>query len=883
VQAYILELGHHYMRVHYNPTGGQPGPVLEPTFVITGATVASPCVITIPGHNFALHDALYITNLPQFPALQGGTFLVAGVAGANLTLNTLDGTPMSTIGMPAYASFGTAARLYTLTTPYAAADLQALKFTQTSKTMTIVHPSYAPRTLTRSQHYSWTLSSISFAAQVFPPTTLAANQVGTTATIGWYYAYLVTSQADDPAEESIASAIVHVPNVTALNQTTGVMNAISWVVPATGSRPSRYRIYKSNAVYGSAVPTGAVFGFIGTTTGLTFTDLNVGPDFAVTPPLHRNPFANGAIVAATVTASGTGYLQPALTITDATGSGAVIQLAQVSGAIGAGAVIDGGHDYTAPTATVVDLAGVGTGGTVTLTIGPTTGNNPGAVEYDQQRLCFAATANAPENIWGTQPANPTNMDVSSPVVDSDALTVRLFSKQDNAIRHLLAMPTGLVALTSAGAWLINGGGGTQSPQPLTPSNQSAQPQASNGVSDLVPLTIDTDILFGQARGSYIRVFQYNIYSNSYAGTDISILSNHLFNGRTIVDWCWAEEPHKLAWAIRDDGMLLSLTYLKQQEVLAWSHHDTKGFFRSTASIPEGNEDAVYFVVERFIGGQWLYLIERMHSRLLGGDPTRDIPGDVRLAWCVDAGLSYPLTYPAATLTATGLTEIATVKGSPLYAGAGTFAASAPITVHVGDALEINGGLGVVTVGVTSGTSFQATIGTAQPMWNLLPATAGTWSCTTPVTVISGLNHLEGEPVSIVADGGVVLGKTVVNATVILPVAATRIYVGPGYTCQLQSLRIEAGQTTMQGRRKKITQVVARVVDTRGLKAGHDFKTMWEFKGPSAYQAPQQLITGDQIITLDPRWEQEGQVCFQQDYPLPAQIIAIIPSVEPGDT
>ena len=84
------------------------------------------------------------------------------------------------------------------------------------------------------------------------------------------------------------------------------------------------------------------------------------------------------------------------------------------------------------------------------------------------------------------------------------------------------------------------------------------------------------MLYCAVNGATVRDLSYNFYANVYTGNDLSALADHLFFGRTIVDWCWAEEPWKLLWAVRDDGVLLSMTHLKEQNLFAWAHHETRG-------------------------------------------------------------------------------------------------------------------------------------------------------------------------------------------------------------------------------------------------------------------------------------------------------------------
>ncbi len=100
-----------------------------------------------------------------------------------------------------------------------------------------------------------------------------------------------------------------------------------------------------------------------------------------------------------------------------------------------------------------------------------------------------------------------------------------------------------------------------------------------------------EVFYVQARGYAVKRLTFNIYVDAYVPTDVSALSSHLFEGRQIVEWAWAEQPYYLIWSLRDDGVLLSLTYLQEQEIQGWARHDTQGYFRSVCSIPQLPEGA----------------------------------------------------------------------------------------------------------------------------------------------------------------------------------------------------------------------------------------------------------------------------------------------------
>ena len=390
------------------------------------------------------------------------------------------------------------------------------------------------------------------------------------------------------------------------------------------------------------VPVGSLFGFIGTSYGTAFVDSNITADFTQVPPVHNNPFARGAILQATPSAVGSGYTTVTITITTSTGSGFVGE-GIISGGSIVGYVIQNGGSGYAPGDTA-SVSGDGTGATASIVVGPQTGTYPGVVAYYQQRRVYASSLNSPDTYWMSKPGLFTNFDSSIPVADDDAITGTPWAQQINGIQFMLPMPGGLVVMTGLGAWQVTGSGGSaQNPVAITPSSQQAQPQAFNGCSNIVPpIPIDYDILYIQSKGSIARDLAYSFWTNNYTGSDLTQLSGQLFTGYTISQWAYCEEPYKVVWAVRNDGILLSLTYLKLQEVYGWARHDTQGTVLSVASVTEPPVDALYLVVERtnLATGSY-YAIERMDNRIWSSvsDP-----------WCVDCGVGNVFGSPTSVVT-----------------------------------------------------------------------------------------------------------------------------------------------------------------------------------------------------------------------------------------
>jgi len=507
----------------------------------------------------------------------------------------------------------------------------------------------------------------------------------------------------------------------------------------------------------------------------------------------------------------------------------------------------------------------------------TGGNNPGAVCFFQQRLYYAGSNQFPQTFWASQPGFYNNFNVSDPTQEDDSITGTLVSVQVNFIKAMVPMPGGLIMLTANGAWQLNSGQGLNASAPVTPINATASPQAYNGISDVPPIVATQDVLYVQQKGAIVRDLQYNIYANIYTGSDISVMSNHLFYGHTIPQWTYAEEPFKSVWAIRDDGICLALTYVKEQEVQGWSRHDTLGQFVSTASVTEDQVDAVYFVVQRFIGGQWIKIIERMANRIF--------PYGAEDAWCVDCGVRSFMPTPAANLT------ISASSGSNVVvlADAAVFSAAS-----MGQILRAGGGIMKVTQFI-SPTQVQVQITqniTAvlqnDPNNTPLPVVTGTWTLTQQFSQFFGLDYLNGQTVSILADGNVQPQQVVVGGSVMLPQPASKVIIGLPFTCQLKTMYLDLGQEhdTIQGKRKKISALTVRVNETRGLYYGQPPNSLSPIKELNQGMVLGQTIplqSVDERVIMDPLWDVSGQITLQVTDPLPATVLGVIPEIAIGDS
>ena len=656
------------------------------TFNLTWAAVAP----------FSNDDWLFIQVVLGMTELNGNTYRTAGVTATTVELLDVYGTQVNSTGYTPYTGGGTAARIYTVATPYDEQDLPYLKITQSADVMTLccvnqaTGTEYKPQDLSRISDTDWVFSDVVAQPSSSPPPSTAATASAGGST---NYQYEVTAVSPDDGSESIASPVASVQGVD-IATTAGQIN-VTWTSVAG---VNQYNIYKAQPSTGTPVPTGSLFGYIGTAYGNGFTDSNIVGDYSQVPPLHKDPFARGQIFGVTPITGGTGYTNAAAAITTSTGAGVSIGTVVQNGAVVGYIISDNGHDY-APTDTVT-ITGDGTGATASLIVGPESGTYPSVPGYFQERRVFANTLNQTDTYFMSQTGAFTNFDSRIPPIDTDAIIGSPWSVQVNGIQWMVQTSGGLLVMTGSSAWLLAGAGSfATNVQAISPSTQDDVPQAFTGVSPRVPpIKINYDVLYVNSKGSYYFALPYQLYVLSEP-IDITELATHLFTDFSIRENAWCEQPYKLLWAVRDDGVLLSLTYYKVQAVSGWARHDTNGYFESVCSIVEPPVDALYLATKRFPGGKTAYMIERMNNRIWN---------EIDDVWAVDAGLSLPQPTPNATLTADSTYGLGSITGAAnLFGGAGYSAGTTAAVVDDNGQGPGTGAVPVLTIigGVIAGIAF----------------------------------------------------------------------------------------------------------------------------------------------------------------------------------
>jgi len=157
----------------------------------------------------------------------------------------------------------------------------------------------------------------------------------------------------------------------------------------------------------------------------------------------------------------------------------------------------------------------------------------------------------------------------------------------------------------------------------------------------------------------------------------------------------------------------------------------------------------------------------------------------------------------------------------------------------------------------------------------------------PATTISGLDHLEGETVSVLADGATHPDKTVSSGSITLDRSASKVKVGLSYTSLLQTMRIDAGSQngTSQSKTKRIYEITARLYESIGVEIGPDLNNMERIPFRSSANAMDSginVFTGDKEIEFRGNYETDGFIFVRQTQPLPLTILSLYPKLQTND-
>jgi hypothetical protein len=831
-QAYAIEVGDQYFRFYKDHAI-----ITQTATNITAITKANPGVVTSTSHGLTTGDKVILSSVGGMVELNNREFTVTV-----LTANTFQLQSENTSSYTTYTSGGTVAKIVEVTTPYTQSDLfdsagvLQISFTQSADTLYIVHPSYAPRKLTRSSHTSWTLSTVTFVNGPF------ANM--NSDDTSWVY-FPSVSGYDPGATGTMRSnqAIFEAGHVGALFFVEEVffdqLNVAPWEAAhpsgGTGAQKSNdgnvyTYVTTRGSVTGSNAPTHTIgdawdgineagaggestkwrylhsrWGIVRITVFNSSTSVNIEvvtylPNGLASTSTAVTGCVNNGAGAPRITHASHGYQ-----------TGDYVYIDNVTGTTGANGswkiTVQGTNTYDLVGATF-NAAWTGGGGARRYASWKwahgafsSARGYPSAVAFHEDRLCLAATNTDPDTVWMSEASSyeAFSQRDANQITAANSITVTMSSGEVNKIESLQPSPDGLLVFTADSESVI-----TQATanEPLGPNNVRALPLSNYGVKDVRPVRIGSATMFIQRGGRKVREFLQT--SDGFVGNDIMIRAEHLTSQYGIISMDFCQEPDAILWCARSDGKLLSFTYQKEQNVLAWCQHQLGGYsdsgntlepvIESVVQVPnsDGSYNELWLVVKRYVNGATVRYIEYLQPRWVRGT-------DITDGFFVDCGLTY------------------------------------------------DGGA---------------------------------------VSTISGLNWLRGQSVTILADGKVHPAKTVSSAGIVtLDYTASTVHIGLGYVGRVQFPRPEAQQPdgTAQGKDKQVKKVAVRLLNTNNLKFGPSFSNMSrvEFrKNTDPIDQAVPLLDGDKRFDFNALpGDGDGYICLEQDYPYPFCVVGAFATLE----
>jgi hypothetical protein len=529
---------------------------------------------------------------------------------------------------------------------------------------------------------------------------------------------------------------------------------------------------------------------------------------------------------------------------------------------------------------------------------------PSTVGFAQQRRIFSGWNKNPLGSAMSKPGSFYNFDVhTSTQPDDDPIMFSLAGDKVNAIQHIEELKYLLILTSGAEIYIQGNGLGV-----ITPSAINASIQSQYGCSPLKPLKLGDVLLFNQALGSAVRDFAFDFSIDGYRGNDITIFASHLFENYQLVDWAFQKIPDSLVWAVRSDGKLLSCTYVREQQVLAWARHDfTNGIVENVCSIPENGNYAVYLVIKRAINGSTVRYIERMSPRL----------------WTDPIDAAYLDCHASYDGRNTGSTTMTLTASGSFQTGTSAYAQSLTLTASIGFFSSAMVGNQIFledaewqSTGGQSGNQCRLIIQaysdtqhvTVTSDTGAVPSefqNTATLLWSRAVKTLTGLDYLEGQKVSIWADRYVVGSPlnnrvstvyTVTAGSITLDKCYAVIIVGLPMIQDAETLDLETyfGETILS-KRKRVGKVAAYVYNTRSFSAGTEnpdnnqananddplFQLYEQRRGAyqTGYDQPPPLMTDQDYIITAGRWNKNGRLFLRNVDPVPVTILAISPQEE----
>lgn len=498
---------------------------------------------------------------------------------------------------------------------------------------------------------------------------------------------------------------------------------------------------------------------------------------------------------------------------------------------------------------------------------------PKKVTLYKGRLCIASTKTKPNTIWLSRSDSyhdfgPTNL-LDNEVVDDSSITITMAASETNQIQWMTAMRALFIGTLGAEFRIGNVN------EVLTPSNAASEEVSQNGSVTIKPIKHSNELIYVQQAGRKVLTMYYDLSSDAYGATNLALFGEHLtYSG--IAGITQQVEPYSTLWTWLNNGKLRSITYQKDQEVVAWSRQNLGGNrvkVLSGCTIPyyEENRDQTWLLVERWINEQFVQYIEVI-ERIFDDQVSQE------MGYFVDCGGTYNNPIAIENIASEDNLTIVTATGHGLETGA---------KVKFNDIEPNSSGtsskgfeeLNSKSYSITKIDDDKFSIELNTKDWNKYYTWQSGVFRAYISAVTSGLSHLEGEEVWAVVDGAISPKRKVEGGKVKLDSPGTIVHIGLPYTCKYKSIRLDTalGQNNALASKQRIHHLYVKTHRTSYFLYGAEDAT--ELMPARKYgtdlmdKAPKlrsELIE----IPFEANWNREPHITIESDLPLPLCILGI---------
>jgi hypothetical protein len=529
-----------------------------------------------------------------------------------------------------------------------------------------------------------------------------------------------------------------------------------------------------------------------------------------------------------------------------------------------------------------------------------------AVCFFDGRLWYGGSRTAPDVVVASKSDDFDNFDRgisygSTPTLGNDemAFPLRLYGGELQTVQWLAGINDFLVAGSAGGEFRIFSAGSTDV---LTPTTTAVRNASYRGSAYAVPQQIGTQIVFLQRNRRQCYQLQYDIVRDNFVSTDLMLMAEDVpdsdKNGRGgLLRTAYQATPDSILWLTHGDGSLIGLTYEPSQDVQGVVPQMIGNGQAAVDDIcviqnPDASADELWFLATINVGGtdeQYVCYMDKQFRPSLSYEQatTAEKVKAMDEAYFVDLGLSLdnPVLITAFT------------KTDPIVITAAAHGFSN------GDSVKIRTPAGPTQLNLLSGIvankttdTFELTGVDATDFDDL--ATVPVPSTSNPnaplvrkeVTTISGLDHLEGFLIQILADGAVHPDRTVSGGSITLQHKASIVRAGLGFNYKGQTQRFVGGGKlgTDQGQPATIDKVALVLQNTMGGAVGQgdglelpvDPLNFRDGDSPMNQSPP--LFTGTIEVGVDGSWSVEPTIYFENMQPLPMTVLAIAPRAQANE-